>query len=238
MSDETRPQASTSGAGSGGKRLLSRPNLLAALTVAVFAVVLATVFVVDQVSDDSESAASGSGEAVEGHILGPEGDTGVVLVEFLDFECESCRAAYPFVEDLREKYAGEVTFVARHFPIPSHTNSTHSAAAVDAAGEQGKFEEMYKKMFETQGAWGEQQQSKADLFREFAQQMGLDMDQYDRDVDSDQILEHISDDQLAGVELGVEGTPTFFLNGELLQPTSTEDFTDAIDAAIAETEGD
>lgn len=218
------------------KRLATRPNVLAALTVAVFAVVLAAFIVVNQVSDDDPAAAAGSaGVPEEGHVLGEPGDTGVTLVEFLDFECEACRAAFPFIEDLREKYAGEVTFVVRHFPIPSHTNSTHSAAAVDAAGEQGKFDAMYKKMYDTQPVWGEQQKSNAALFRKFAEQMGLDMERYD-DVASEAILDHIAEDQQDGVRLGVEGTPTFFLNGDLLQPTSTTDFTDAIDDALADAE--
>ncbi|UYM05678.1 DsbA family protein [Solicola gregarius] len=227
----------TSSGSAPARSVVRRPNVLAALTVAVFAVVLGAFIVVNQVTDDDPAVAAGSaGVPEEGHVLGEPGDTGVTLVEFLDFECEACRAAFPFVEDLREKYAGEVTFVARHFPIPSHTNSTHSAAAVDAAGEQGKFEAMYKKMYDTQPVWGEQQKSNAALFRKFAEQMGLDMERYDDDVASEKILDHIAEDQQDGVGLGVEGTPTFFLNGELIQPTSTTDFTDAIDDALAEAE--
>lgn len=235
MPGSNTDDAASSAGGSPTRSVVRRPNVLAVLTVAVFALALgAFIVVVNQVTDDDPAAAAGaSGASVEGHVLGEKGTAGVTLVEFLDFECEACRAAYPFIEQLREKYAGEVTFVVRHFPIPSHTNSTHAAAAVDAAGEQGKFEAMYKKMYDTQPVWGEQQKSNAALFRKFAQQMGLDMGRYDEDVASEAILDHITEDQQAGVRLGVEGTPTFFLNGELLQPTSTTDFTDVIDAALA-----
>lgn len=239
MPGSNTDQGSTSSGSTPARGVVRRPNVIAALAVAVFAVVLGAFIVVNQVTDDDPAVAAGaSGVPEEGHVLGEPGSTGVMLVEFLDFECEACRAAYPFIEDLREKYAGEVTFVARHFPIPSHTNSTRAAAAVDAAGEQGKFEAMYKKMYDTQPEWGEQQKSQAALFRKYAQQMGLDMDAYDEDVDSEKILDHIADDQQDGVKLGVEGTPTFFLNGELIQPTSTQEFTDAIDDALAEADND
>lgn len=218
-------------------RLLARPNVLAVATVAVFAFFLAAVVVVTRLTDDPPaSAAGGAGEQIEGHVLGAEADTGVTLVEFLDFECESCRAVFPFVEDLRERYAGEVTFVVRHFPIPSHANSTHAAAAVDAAGEQGRFEDMYRKMYETQPEWGEQRESKAALFRAYAERMGLDMDRYDEAVDSERVLDHIAQDQRDGIGLGVEGTPTFFLNGKSIRPRTAEEFTDALDEALAAAE--
>jgi hypothetical protein len=70
----------------------------------------------------------------------------------------------------------------RYFPIPSHTNAINSAVAVEAAAQQGKFEEMYKRMYDTQSEWGEQQDSKAALFRGFAQELGLDLTAYDKAV--------------------------------------------------------
>lgn len=155
-----------------------------------------------------------------------------VLVEFLDFECEACLAAYPLVEQIREEYAGELTFVVRYFPIPSHANAVNAAVAVEAAAQQGKIEEMYTRMYETQTEWGEQQTSKADVFRGFAQEMGLDMEAYDSAVADPATLERVEQDRQDGLALGVQGTPTFFLDGELLQPASTEDFRAQVDAAV------
>ena len=158
----------------------------------------------------------------------------VTLVEFLDFECEACRAAYPFVEQLREQYDGQVTFVLRYFPIPSHTNANNAAYAVESAARQGKLEDMYKRMYDTQAEWGESQDSKADLFRSYAQELGLDMAQYDADVASPDVAARVAKDVADGERLGVTGTPSLFLNGEPLTPSTTDEFIDAIDDALAQ----
>lgn len=67
-----------------------------------------------------------------------------MLVEFLDFECESCGALFPIVEQLRSDYAGEITYVVRYFPLPGHVNSMNAAVAAEAAAQQGEFEAMYR----------------------------------------------------------------------------------------------
>ncbi|KGN41002.1 DSBA oxidoreductase [Knoellia aerolata DSM 18566] len=187
-------------------------------------------------SDRADAAATGTatGKLVrdDSHRLGAAGTGKVVLVEFLDFECEACRAAYPLVEEMRATYAGKVDFVVRYFPIDSHANAVNSAVAVEAAAQQGKFEEMYKRMYDTQATWGEQQESKAPVFRGFADELGLDMAAYDKAVADKATLERVERDRQDGLDLGVQGTPTFFLNGKKLEPTSTQDFRDKIDAAL------
>ncbi len=95
-------------------------------------------------------------------------------MEFLDFECEGCGAAYPAVEQLRQTYGDQVTFVVRYFPLPGHFNADRAARAVAAAAEQGQFEPMYRKMFDTQRSWGEQRVPLDDLFFSYAQELGLD----------------------------------------------------------------
>ena len=138
------------------------------------------------------------------------------------------------MEDLREKYAGEVTFVMRYFPLPGHFNAERAARAVESAARQGELEAMYDKMYETQSTWGEAQEPHDDLFRSFAEEIGLDMDQYDEDYASQEVKERISRDVADGSSLGVQGTPTFYLDGELFQPQSAEDFSTALDEALAE----
>lgn len=169
----------------------------------------------------------------DSHRLSTAEDDKVTLVEFLDFECEACGAAYPFIEDLREKYDGKVTFVARYFPIPSHTNANNAAYAVESAARQGKFEDMYKRMYETQAQWGESQDSKAALFRTYAVDLGLDMAKYDADVASPDVAARVRKDIDDGTKLGVSGTPSFYLNGERLIPSTTEEFVQAIEDALA-----
>lgn len=157
----------------------------------------------------------------------------VTVVEFLDFECEACGAFYPVVEDLRDKYDGQITYIIRYFPIPSHFNAENAALAVEAAAQQGELEAMYNRMFETQTSWGESSESKADLFRTYAQEIGLDMAQYDASIVDPKSLERIKFDFEAGRALGVTGTPTFFINDEKLELSSFDD----LDRAIADALG-
>jgi protein-disulfide isomerase len=170
----------------------------------------------------------------DSHILGDPADGAVTVVEFLDFECESCLAWYPVIEQLRDRYAGEVRFVARYFPLPSHLNSVNAALAVEAAAQQGRFEDMYIVMFGTQETWGHSGDSQAPLFRTFAQELGLDLEAYDAAVADPATLARVEKDQADGESLGVQGTPTFFLNGELIQPMGPDDFGMMIDKALAE----
>ena len=218
------------------KRLTKPQAVTGVVTLVLVAVIAAVVGPEISTSSDPVEGAEASSLVVrpDSHRLDEASDGRVTLVEFLDFECEGCLAAYPFVEGLRERYAGKVTFVARYFPMPGHKNSRTSAHAVEAAARQGKFEEMYSKMYETQTTWGEQQKSQAPLFRTFAEELSLDMDQYDRDVVSPAVAERVEGDFDDGRAAGVTGTPTFFLNGEKLQPNTEQEFYDAIDAALAD----
>jgi len=157
----------------------------------------------------------------------------VTVVEFLDFECEACGAMYPVVEEARERYAGDITFAIRYFPLPGHFNSTNAAIAAESAARQDKLEEMYTRLFQTQGEWGEQQESRAPLFREYAAEIGLDMDQYDEDVADPAVAARVKKDFDAARDLGLTSTPSFFVNDEFLELTAYEDLGLAIDDAIA-----
>ncbi|WP_074259478.1 DsbA family protein [Agromyces cerinus] len=174
--------------------------------------------------------------AENSHRLDVAEDGSVTFTEFLDFECEVCGAVHPFVEELRADYAGEVTFVTRYFPMPGHTNSRTAAIAVEAAAQQGKFEEMYDRMFETQAEWGEQQVSKADVFRQYAADLGLNMAAYDEAVADPATEARVQFDFDAAVALGAEGTPTIFINDELVPLTSPDDIRAALDRAVAAAE--
>ena len=153
------------------------------------------------------------------------------LVEFLDFECEACRAAEPVVAELKAEFGDRITFVNRYFPLPSHKNSGQAALAVEAAAQQGKYEQMAAKMFETQPQWGEKQDFQNALFRSFAEELGLDMEKYDAAMAAEETKERIRKDIADGKALGVTGTPTFFLNGEKLVLNSEEQFRQLLDDA-------
>ena len=231
---------------------MSRKTLAALAVVAVFVLVVAVLAVVlggsneSSVAEDdagatpspSATTSANEGEAQvvrpDSHVLGEEGATSVTFVEFLDFECEACGAFYPVMEQLREQYASEITFVARYFPLPGHFNSERAARAVESAARQGEFEAMYQKMFDTQDSWGEQQKPHDDLFRGYAEELGHDMAQYDADYADPEVAARVQQDVDDGTALGVTGTPSFFLDGERFEPSSFEQLTGALDQAVAD----
>jgi protein-disulfide isomerase len=166
------------------------------------------------------------------HRLNDPQDAAVTFVEFLDFECEGCRAAYPIVEQLRGDYGDRVEFVLRYFPLSGHFNGERAARAVEAAAQQGQLEAMYRKMFDTQAEWGEQRTPADAVFRGFAGDLGLDLATFDDDYNDPATLERIRVDQRDGEALGVMGTPTFFVNGEQIVVQTSEDLRNAIDSAL------
>lgn len=207
-------------------------GIAAALVVAATAAIV--IAFVQPFAENPAEAETMSVIEENSHRLDVADDGKVTVVEFLDFECEVCGAVYPAIEQLREEYAGRVTFVVRYFPIPGHQNSMNAAIAVEAAAQQGQFEAMYSQMFDTQAEWGEQQVSKADLFRSFADELGLDLAEYDAAVADPATQERVQTDFDAGLDLGVEGTPTFFVNNEKLTIESIDDLRGAFDQALAE----
>ncbi|MET3768812.1 protein-disulfide isomerase [Marisediminicola sp. UYEF4] len=168
----------------------------------------------------------------DSHVLDDAGDGAVTVVEFLDFECEACGAAYPVMEDLREEFSGQITFAIRYFPLPGHFNSMNAAIAVEAASQQGELEAMYGRMFESQAEWGEAQESRAPLFRQFAEELGLNMAGYDAAVTDPATTERVESDFNDGIALGVSSTPTFFVNDRMVPLTSFDDLRTAIEAEI------
>ena len=161
-------------------------------------------------------------------------DAPVTLVEYLDFECESCGAYYPVIKRLSEEFGNEVRFVIRYFPLLGHKNSMTSALAVEAAGRQGKYWEMHNIVFENQRDWGEKQASDPKIFENYARQIGLDMNQYGKDVTSQELKDRIERDRKSGQRLNLQGTPSFFLNGEKIEnPRGYEDFKALIESAVS-----
>ena len=168
----------------------------------------------------------------DSHVLSDAGPGAPVLVEFLDLECEACAEVYPTVEELRAEYEGRLSVVARYFPLPGHPNSETAAVAVEAAAGQGAFEPMYQRMYETQEDWSHQEASQAEVFRGYAADLGLDLAAYDAAVDDPATLQRVGKDLTDGQALGVQGTPTFFLDGQRIEPTSPDHFRELVDQAL------
>ena len=157
--------------------------------------------------------------------------TDAVFVEFLDFECEGCGAIHPTIEELKSTYGDRVSFVVRYMPL--HTSSVNAAKAAEAAGAQGRYADMYDVLFQRQADWGHQDVPEEAKFFTYANELGLNMEQFRADYDDPATLARIEQSEADGRALGVTGTPTMFMDGVLLQPKSLEDLTAAFDDALA-----
>ena len=146
--------------------------------------------------------------------LGPR-DAKVTVVEFLDPECESCRAMYPMVKNLLDQYDGRVRLVIRYMPL--HPNSLYAAGALEAAGEQGRYWEMLETLFRHQPVWGSHHHPRPELIPGYAREVGLDMQAFERSLSAGAHRSIVEADHADGRTLGVTGTPTFFVNGRLLE---------------------
>ena len=164
-----------------------------------------------------------------------KGNGQFTLVEYSDFQCPACRSYYPIVEEFLKQKGEEVTFVYRHFPLPQHGNAFPSAQASEAAGNQGKFFEMYSKLFEGQDEWATLSAAKAfEVFKKYASELGLDMVRFESDYNLKEIKAKIQNSYKGGVALKVDQTPSFFLNGKKIEnPQSLEGFLNLIAASTS-----
>jgi protein-disulfide isomerase len=141
------------------------------------------------------------------HIRGPR-ETPVTMVEYGDYECQFCGQAYYVVKELEQRVGNLMRFVFRNFPITTvHPHAERAAEAAEAAGAQGKFWETHDILFENQQALKDE-----DLV-EYAALVGLDIPRFVRELREGRYLNRIREDFLSGARSGVNGTPTFFING-------------------------
>lgn len=149
----------------------------------------------------------------------------VILIEYLDFECEACGAYAPVVKQLQGEFGDDLRLVARYFPLPGHKNSLQAALAAEAAGQQGKFWEMHDVLFETQKEWAERPAEDPGLFLPYARKIGLDVAKFERDRADPTVRARVERDRQESQELGNSGTPSFFVNGKRIDnPRSIDAF--------------
>jgi protein-disulfide isomerase len=145
--------------------------------------------------------------SAEDHAAGPD-DAPVTLVEYGDYECPYCGMAHPIVKRAQQELGNQLRFVFRNFPLAeAHPHARLAAQAAEAAGAQGKFWEMHDMLFENQDALEVQ-----DLVG-YAESIGLDTVRFVRDLEAGTFEKRVRDDFRSGVKSGVNGTPTFFING-------------------------
>ncbi|MDO8626130.1 MAG: thioredoxin domain-containing protein [Candidatus Magasanikbacteria bacterium] len=187
---------------------------------------------------DAPSAPLNSGESVAAlpPVLNTENILGnlaasTTFIEYSDFQCPACANAEPFVKDLISEFQTEVRFVYRYFPLPSHKFGQLSAEVAEAAARQGKFWEMHDKLFATQQAWSNSNNARA-MFTGFAQELGLNMDRFNKDLTSAEVKSTVLAQLRGGEASGVNSTPSFFLNGRKLELRSFNDLRTAVQEAL------
>ena len=194
--------------------LTTEAKTLMAIGIATVLLLVGAVFFLNRESSNIDSANSAPVDQSklireDSWQTNPNGK--VTIVEFLDYECEACGAAHPILKEVKEKYGDQINLVVRHFP--NHFNSIAAANAVEVAGEQGKYWDMHNKVFESQTEWSEQRSSQDDKFLQYATEMGLNMDQFKQSFEAKKFTEKINRDKNEGLSIGVDATPTFFVNG-------------------------
>ena len=153
----------------------------------------------------------------------------VTLVEYGDYECPHCGRAYPIVKRVQKHYGKKLRFVYRNFPLKeSHPHAEGAAEAAEFAGAHGKFWQMHDALFENQVRLD------PDLYLELASELGLDTDAVRKSLEQHEFAARVRADFSGGVRSGVNGTPTFFINGKRHDAAfEYEDLTKAIDAELA-----
>jgi protein-disulfide isomerase len=141
------------------------------------------------------------------HVQGPA-KAPVTIVEYGDYECPYCGQAYPITKALQERLGDQLRFVFRNFPLAeAHPHAEHAAEAAEAAAAQGKFWEMHDLLYENQDALEDE-----DLAR-YAQTLNLDVPRFVKDMEEHRYADRVREDFRSGARSGVNGTPTFFING-------------------------
>jgi len=171
------------------------------------------------------------------HIKGNPEAT-VKLVKYSDFQCPACAEFSGVVSDVMLAYGDQVAFEYRHFPlIQIHPHAEAAARAAEAAGQQGKFYEFHDLLFENQAEWS-QSVAPGAFFVRYAEQLGLDMQLFNRHQRSTIIRDKVRAQLVEAREQGLTSTPTFFLNGERMEIISYPDFVEQIERAIGITPAD
>src|SRR5215213_5585727 len=150
----------------------------------------------------------------------------VTIVEFTDFQCPSCARQHPVMQRIVSEFGDRVRLVVRDFPLSQHANARKAAEAAEAAREQGKYWEYVSLLFRNQSALG------IEKLKEYASEVGLDRARFDASLDSGKFAEQVQRDLVDGRKLGINGTPTLYINGKRVSDNSYEGVKAAIEAAL------
>jgi protein-disulfide isomerase len=183
------------------------------------------------IPQDKAASANNSSESM--HIRGNP-DAPVTMEEFGDFQCPPCGSFAAFAEELLKEYDSRLRIVFRHFPLAAHEHAREASLAAEAAGLQGHFWEMYDLLYREQAAWSKAPNTR-ELFESYAGTIGLNVDQFKKDMDGEQAKARVDADQARAESLGINVTPTLYINGQPVDPKdkNPEGVRAAINAALA-----
>lgn len=149
----------------------------------------------------------------------------VVLTEYSDYQCPACAYYNPIVEELKKEFGDQLKVEYRFFPLNGHQYGALSARVAQAAKNQDKFMEMHNKLFENQQRWSSHGNPQ-DIFVNYAREIGLDVEQFKKDMNAADTQRTVMEDKEQGQAAGVNATPTFFINGDKIEqnPRNIEEF--------------
>ncbi|WP_234568549.1 DsbA family protein [Rhodohalobacter sp. 614A] len=161
----------------------------------------------------------------------------VEILKYSDYQCPACKAYVPIENQLKAEYGDMVELEYRYFPLQGHQFSDLAARSAEAANQQGKFQEMHNLIFQYQEQWS--QGGAEEYFFDFAEQIGLDMEQFEEDLESDEVAETVNRQRQEGIRRTVNSTPTYFLNGQKLRqnPRSYDQFKAIVELYMYRSEG-
>lgn len=177
------------------------------------------------------AAAVTSTDWIEGSSTAP-----VTLIEYGDYECPACGAYYPVIKQLQTDFGSQLRLVFRNFPLYTiHPDAGIAAQAAEAAGLQGKYWQMHDLLYQNQATWATADPSvvTTEWFNGYASSLGLNVSQFDTDMNSTQVTNKIAADVASGNAVGIDSTPTFFINQkEIVNPGSLQEFENDIKAVL------
>jgi protein-disulfide isomerase len=208
-----------------------------AIIVAVF--LISTVAGVELYKNNQDQPPARTGKLAFGkpgadppYVRGPA-KAPVILEEFGDFECLPCSLFYPILKKAEAHYGERLSVTFREYPLTKHTHAPEAARAAEAAGLQGRFWEMHDSLYENRLVWLNASNTRAALV-ECAAKLGLDMERFQKDMDSEEVTKRIAADRERVTSLELDRTPSVFINGDRMtaRPITDENLHAAIDAAL------
>lgn len=217
-----------------GRKKLSRKLIIWGSTLVGLAVLVwGLMYLAESQTNTNNSNSTVEAVSANDHVRGDR-NAPAILIEYSDFQCPACGSYEPLVQQLSETFNERLAVVYRHYPLTAiHANAEPAAIASEAADNQDAFWPFHDLLFDRQRDWSSLPNTKR-TFLDYAQELGLNTEQFERDMESNEAKDTVDDHLARGTRAKVNGTPTFFLNGQKIQnPRTLDAFKQLIEDAIA-----